>query len=65
MNIIAEACRSYVAIRVNRWEVIVSSRAWADDTLDCWDAGAVAYHRDECGERSLRLPFVAVFWGAR
>ena len=52
-------------ISTRRWDITLSSRAWADDTLECWDAGAVAYrcNRAEDGrwtEKWLRMPFVAV-----
>lgn len=63
MNITIDFSRTFWHLRVGRLEITLSTRAWADDALASWDAGAVAYHRDEAGERSLRVPFMAAFWG--
>ncbi|MGR3248552.1 MAG: hypothetical protein ACU0DH_08115 [Paracoccus sp. (in: a-proteobacteria)] len=63
MNITADFSRTFWHLSVGRWQITLSSRAWADDALSDWDAGAVAYHRDGAEERSLRLPFMAAFWG--
>lgn len=48
-----------------RWDITLASRAGADDVLQCWDAGAVAYDRWEHNEKSLRLPFIGVIWSRR
>ncbi|MFN3711840.1 MAG: hypothetical protein ACK4S8_14940 [Alishewanella aestuarii] len=65
MNIAVNINRIYWHLRVNRWQITLFSRAWADDALGCYDAGALAYYHDGDGERSVRLPFVGIFWGSR
>lgn len=52
-------------ICTNRWDITLASRTGADDVLQCWDAGAVAYDRWEHNEQSLRLPFMGVIWHRR
>ncbi|TGN58610.1 hypothetical protein E4L95_12235 [Paracoccus liaowanqingii] len=47
-------------IGTRNWEFTMCSRAYADDVLGSWDAGAVAYERDGA-QRCLRLPFMAAF----
>lgn len=60
MNITADFNRNFWHLSVGRWQITLSSRAWADDALSDWDAGALAYQRNG-SEWCLRLPFLGAF----
>lgn len=59
----ADLSRDFWHFKAGRWQITFSGRAWADDALGDWDAGDVAFGREGSGERCLRLPFMAAFWG--
>lgn len=61
----ADISRTCWLFTTPNWELELCSRAYADEVLSSWDAGAVAYDFKGCQsggwQRSLRLPFVAAF----
>lgn len=61
MNITMNRGTGYASVCLGRWELLVSTRAWADDVLERGPGTAVAFDRTGAKEVCLRLPLVA-FW---
>lgn len=57
--------RTGLHLCTTHWDITLASRTGADDVLQCWDAGAVAYDRWGHNEKSLRLPFMGIIWSRR
>lgn len=65
MNITMNRGTGFAGLRMGRWELLVTSRAWADEAMESGHDKATAFYRKTliggAWEVCLRVPFMAAW----